>query len=219
MKLDTPISIDKNSDYMLVLDCYDVEPAQAPLAIDKATAISGQTDLYSLDGESWSSIIDANITGNWLLSFTVKNQEAEPVTVSGYDVRIDNDKKNAETITDNRFVYTATDNFVGRHEVNVDVIYPTREESVKTEPVVIEVFDTGISGASADVVKLIYAGNTLSAEGGQVKDITLYAIDGRTVRSAAGNQLSLGSIQSGIYLVTVKQADGQELTKKIEIRR
>ena len=219
VKLDTPISIDKNSDYMLVLDCYDVEPAQAPLAIDKATAISGQTDLYSLDGESWSSIIDANITGNWLLSFTVKNQEAEPVTVSGYDVRIDNDKKNAETITDNRFVYTATDNFVGRHEVNVDVIYPTREESVKTEPVVIEVFDTGISGASADVVKLIYAGNTLSAEGGQVKDITLYAIDGRTVRSAAGNQLSLGSIQSGIYLVTVKQADGQELTKKIEIRR
>ncbi len=60
--------------------------------------------------------------------------------------------------------------------------------------------DTGIIGPDSGNSMISISGNTVTAPCG-TRSIAIYSIDGRSVRSAAGNTISTAGLEKGIYIV------------------
>ena len=219
VELEEPILINPSADYLLALDCYDVTPEEAALAVDKSNCEQGVSDLYTLDGESWSSIIDASITGSWLLDMKLAKPNEQLADVTGYNVRIDRKLVTPEPIAETQYTHTFAADASGLHSVSVAVVYPSLDSELTGFSKTFTITTTAIEAATAETIQVNMGAEWLRVEGGSVKNLSLYATDGRLMTAAQGNEVSLGSLQSGIYLVVIKQEGGKEITRKIEIKR
>lgn len=217
--LETPVYVKPNAEYMLVLDCYDVTPYESPLAVDNQLPFSYTSDLYSTDnGESWSSIADAAIYGNWMLGLTVADQNATPVEVSGYNVRIDNVQRNAALITDNQYSYEFEKEDALAHRINVDVVYPGATGDVLGTTNYFYIGTAGIDNATVNRFNLEKGDNVLIVRGEGVRSVMLFAADGKLIRKASGSSIALDGLADGLYIAKIKTTTGNSSTK-IQIAR
>lgn len=220
VELPEEITIDQTSEYRLMLDCYDVTPEKAPLAVDNTSAHQFYSDLYSLDGASWSSMSDTGIYGNWMLGWVMADENGEPLTVSGYDVNIDGVKKNQNMLTDTKFTYDFGTEVAGKHSISVDTYYPSAVEIVKGNVTYFIIKDnsTGVSDNTVETFRLRLGENYLRVEGDDVQTVTAYSLSGAKAASVKGNTLNITGLVPGVYVIKAKSAEG-ELVRKIEIRK
>jgi len=217
VELPTPITINENSNYRLILDCYDVEAEKAPLAIDNTLPKMLYSDLYSLDGKSWNPL-ETGLRGNWMIGMTLASATATPLNITGYDVRIDGVKVNTEKLTATEVEHIFNDNESGQHSINVDVYYQAKAESVKGNSTYFNITPTGISSNTIAEINIRYGENFITVDGGSVKSITVYSTDGATAASAQGGILNVSGLNSGVYVVKAN-VDGNVITRKISIVR
>lgn len=100
VELTMPIIIENGSTYRLAIDCYDVTPKEPAIAVDSSDPLEGYSDINSLDGESWSSISSTGVMANWMIGLVLENPKPGTLPIEGYDVFIDNAKKNAAKLTE-----------------------------------------------------------------------------------------------------------------------
>ncbi|MDY5469926.1 MAG: hypothetical protein SPG68_00445 [Prevotella sp.] len=100
VELTMPIIIENGSTYRLAIDCYDVTPKEPAIAFDSSDPLEGYSDINSLDGESWSSISSTGVMANWMIGLVLENPKPGTLPIEGYDVFIDNAKKNAAKLTE-----------------------------------------------------------------------------------------------------------------------
>lgn len=55
----------------------------------------------------------------------------------------------------------------------------------------------------------------MSLTNGVKADITVYSIDGRTLQHVYGNEIDLGTMTPGLYVVTATTADGRVASVKV----
>ena len=103
-----PIIIENGSTYRLAIDCYDVTPKEPAIAVDSSDPLEGYSDIYSLDGESWSSISSTGVMANWMIGLVLENPKPGTLPIEGYDVFIDNAKKNAAKLTERTYTHTTS---------------------------------------------------------------------------------------------------------------
>lgn len=219
VKLPGWIRLNAASTYLLVLDCFDVTPGWAPLAIDNTAPFVNYSDLASTDEEeNWQSFSALGKKGNWMISMTMQDPNAQDAEVDGYDVRIDGVKMNDSRLTEPAFSHEFDAKDGQTHTINVDVYYPAKSESVPGGPVTFYIGVSAIDGASVAVLKMHGDNNRLCVEGDGVEQVTAYSMSGTTVASAKGNTIDISGLTSGVYIVKVKAA-GKDVVRKIEIRK
>lgn len=219
VSLPEALTLNENSTYQLVLDCYDVTPDMAPLAVDKNNPYSYYSDLYSLDGSSWNSIADASIYGNWMLGFDIEAPESKPVTVEGYDVRIDGAKKNSSVLKTTEFEYDFAANDGKEHSFNVDVYYPAKAESVAGGATYFTIGTSGINDNVIATINVQVGDNYVRVEGADVQSIEAFTADGAKVAAAKGNVLDINGLASGVHVLKIKTADGKTIVRKVNIKK
>ena len=217
--LDTPITINENSTYLYAIDCYDVTPNGHAIAVDAGPAVQFYSDLYSLDGSYWSSIgTDASIYGNWMMSMNIYDDAPMPLTVNGYDINIDNEKRNAEMLTSKEFDFTFPTEDSNVHTVSVDVYYPALEAPVKGALCEFHIGTAGIHDVTDDAAELslTMGDNFLCVDNADI--LTLVSADGAVVASSTGNRLNISNLVEGVYVLfaTVK---GEKMERKVRITR
>ena len=131
VELEDPITILPGLEYTLYVDCANVAPNTSPLAIDIDSPFAGISDLVSTNGMYFSSLTESGIFGNWMIGMISEGEEETPLPIAGYNVRVDGEKKNNETIGTTAFTLDATDMAEGKHTVNVDVVYSVLDEPVQ----------------------------------------------------------------------------------------
>ncbi len=105
VELTMPIIIENGSTYRLAIDCYDVTPKEPAIAVDSSDPLEGYSDIYSLDGESWSSISSTGVMANWMIGLVLENPKPGTLPIEGYDVFIDNAKKIAAKLTERTYTH------------------------------------------------------------------------------------------------------------------
>ncbi|MDO4195816.1 MAG: hypothetical protein Q4D33_06645 [Prevotellaceae bacterium] len=131
VELEEPITILPGLEYSLVVDCANAAPNTPPLAIDIDSPFVGISDLVSTNGMYFSSLTESGIFGNWMIGMISEGEEESPLPIAGYDVRVDGEKKNSETIGTTAYSIDATGMAEGKHTVNVDVVYSGIDEPVE----------------------------------------------------------------------------------------
>lgn len=213
VNLETPFVLDENSTYDLIIDCFDVTPNAAPLALDGETPFAGTADLYSLDeGATFSS---TGFIGNWMMGLIATDPNASELPVEGYDVRIDGTTANTAKLTEPTFTYDFSEgaDLNATHKVNVDVYY-----SVAGKVEGSAVFFTLATAASIDSnfindIKLVRGDNYLRIEGEGVTGVDLYAANGMLINSSNTNVVNISGVQTGTYVVKAKTANGSKMFK------
>ena len=107
VELTMPIIIENGSTYRLAIDCYDVTPKEPAIAVDSSDPLEGYSDIYSLDGESWSSISSTGVMANWMIGLVLENPKPGTLPIEGYDVFLDNAKKNAAKLTERTYTHAS----------------------------------------------------------------------------------------------------------------
>lgn len=105
VELTMPIIIENGSTYRLAIDCYDVTPKEPAIAVNSSDPLEGYSDINSLDGESWSSISSTGVMANWMIGLVLENPKPGTLPIEGYDVFIDNAKKNAAKLTERTYTH------------------------------------------------------------------------------------------------------------------
>lgn len=215
MTLEEPFVLDENSSYDLIIDCFDVTPNAAPLALDGETPFKGIADMYSLDeGATFTS---TGFVGNWMMGLIATDPEGAELPVDGYDVRVDGTKANGQTLTEPTFTYAFGDgaDLNATHKVNVDVYYSVVGK-VEGSAVFFTLASTGINGNVINDIKLTRDGNSyIRIEGDGVQGVDLYSINGTLVSSTDTNVVNISGVQGGVYVLKVKTANG---TKNFKVR-
>ena len=214
--LSQPFTIDSKSSYQLVVDCYDVTPESAAIAVDDNNPVGGYSDIYSLDGESWNPISSSGIYGNWLIGLVLENPNASELPVAGYDVNIDGVKKNSSMLTTTSFNYDLGTNDSKEHTISVDVYYTVSPQSVKGGETRFYIGTTGIGDNCIGRIEVRQGSNSLTVSGDNVSSVQLVSTSGATVASADGNTVSLDGVDSGVYVVKAVVA-GNTVTRKIMV--
>lgn len=216
VKLDEPITINENTSYFLVLDCYDVDPEMPALGLDNRLPIALTSDLISLDGESWSSVMmESGLSGNWMIGMNIVDPEAQLLPVDGYDVRIDNSKV-ASKINDTAFSYDLAEKADGEHTLRVNTYYTGRATAVNGALLNFVINASGIGQLHTESYRLTREMRTLSVEGADVREVSVFATDGALMARADGNKVSIESLAAGVYMVKAATPSGA-LTYKIVI--
>ncbi len=214
--LDEPIEIKSNTNYFLVLDCYDVEPEMPALALDNRLPLAFTSDLISLDGEYWNSVtVESGLSGNWMMGMTIVDPAAEPMAVDGYDVRIDNSKV-ASKIAENELTHDLGQNAQGSHNLRINTYYTGRASAVNGTLLSFTIDASGLNSVVGETYRLTRGTDMLCIEGADVRDIAVFAANGAVMARAAGNKVGIASLPSGVYMVKASAA-GKSLTYKIVI--
>ena len=226
--LEEPITVEAGSEYMLIVDCWDVVPGEAPIAMDSQMAYLYKSDLYSDDdGETFQSLsylydndsngTASNINSNWMIGFVVRSADVKPLPILGYNVKIDN-----KEVSSNQTETTYTHEFssYGYHKAQINVNYETKGEVKGTTKIFAINDPAGIDAAEAApvVVQLDEAAAvvTFNAEG--VTRIVAYDTAGAQVAAAEGNRLEVSHLHEGIYLLQAT-INGKEVKAKICVKR
>lgn len=219
VKLDEPVTIKKGAEYMLVIDCYDVNPGEAPIGMDNLLAFKGEGDLYSFDnGETFtalSSMTTEDDYGNWMMGMIIRSSETYPLPVAGYNVVIDRKTVNQTPIEGTSFSHEVG---TGTHTVRIDVVYEGMDEALRgtTQVINMEEALAGIEGVEAAVIALEKTATSITVLGGDVAGVKVYNMAGALVAQAEGNTLNIAQLESGIYVLTAV-VDGKEMQRKIQV--
>ncbi len=220
VKFNKPIVVNSRSSYKLVVDCYDVTPNTAPLAVDNDPYVEGFSNLYSLDNETWSTLYSSqsSITGNWLIGLNIESPTAMELPVAGYDVNIDGEKKNADMLTENSYDYDFAAEDSKEHQISVDVYYTVKAESVKGGATRFYIGAAGIGENTIERIEVRQGDNELTVTGNNVSSVELVSASGAVVASSSNNIVSLNGVASGVYVVRTV-VGGNVVTKKIQIAK
>lgn len=217
--LDNPITIKEGAEYTLILDCYDVNPGEAPIGMDKQLAFKNEGDLYSVDnGETWtavSSMTTQDDYGNWMMGLILRSTDIYPLPVKGYNVVIDRKTVTETPITETSFSYETG---AGTHQIRVDVVYEGMDEAVRGTQHFITIKADGIENAEVAVITLETTATQIVVLGGTVSSVKAYNVAGALVAQSEGNTLDVAHLENGIYVLTAV-VDGKEIQRKIQIRK
>ncbi|MDO4196266.1 MAG: hypothetical protein Q4D33_08955, partial [Prevotellaceae bacterium] len=110
--------------YRLLVSVDDYPENTAPLAFDSSnSAKDGYSNMINI-GMDWMTLTDIlqfDDHASWLMGMVIRQKDAKPMSLEGYDVRIDDEKVNAEMLTDTHFTSGVLTE--GGHKVAVDVVY------------------------------------------------------------------------------------------------
>lgn len=124
IKLDEPITIDQSTNYRLLVSVDNYPENTTPLAFDSSnSAKDGYSNMINI-GMDWMTLTDIlqiDDHASWLMGMVIRQKDAKPMPLEGYDVRIDDEKVNAEMLTDTHFTSGVLTE--GGHKVAVDVVY------------------------------------------------------------------------------------------------
>ncbi|MGM9712595.1 MAG: hypothetical protein ACI3Y5_00535 [Prevotella sp.] len=218
--LDTPIDIQDGSSYRVVIDCYDVSSGMSVIAVDTNAPYSGYSDLYSLDGQSYSYYTaDTGIQHNLMIGMTIEDKQTMELPVLGYDVSVDGKKLNTAMLAEPRFTYTFPSADKDRHALNVDVYYEAVPESVKGSDVYFIIgSSTGIEENTIASVSIRKTDSYITVTGDNVSGVSLFSADGAAVAATGSDTLAIGQLSEGVYVVKAV-VDGKTVTRKIRIVR
>lgn len=207
--LDEPFVIDENSSYDLIIDCFDVTPNEAPLALDGETPFTGIANMYSLDeGATFSS---TGYVGNWMMGLIATDPNASELPVEGYDVRVDGVKANEQTLTEPTFTYAFGEgaDMNATHKVNVDVYYSVAGKVEGGAVFFTLAAAAGIGENVINDIKITRDGDSyIRVEGDGVLGVDLYSVNGTLVSSTDTNVVNISGVQGGVYVLKAKTANG-----------
>ncbi len=216
VKLAEPIVIDSKSSYKLVIDCYDVTPKCAAMALDQNMPVQDYSDIYSLDGESWNSVTSASIYGNWMIGMNIENPNGVSLPAVGYDVNIDGVKKNTAMLTSPAFNYDFGSEDAKQHTISVDTYYKVNGTSVKGGATTFFIGAAGIADNTIGRIEVAQGDNNITVTGANVSSVEVVSAAGSTVASAKGNTVAINGLATGVYVVKAV-VDGETIARKIQI--
>ena len=218
VELTMPIIIENGSTYRLAIDCYDVTPKEPAIAVDSSDPLEGYSDIYSLDGESWSSISSTGVMANWMIGLVLENPKPGTLPIEGYDVFIDNAKKNAAKLTERTYTHDFGTDDKQQHTIRVDVYYTVKSTSVKGGVTNFLIAVAGIDENTIGRIEMRQGENELTVTDEGVTSVELVSAAGAVVAKAAGNTVSLNGLTAGVCVVKAVVA-GETVTRKIMITK
>lgn len=218
VELTMPIIIENGSTYRLAIDCYDVTPKEPAIAVDSSDPLEGYSDINSLDGESWSSISSTGVMANWMIGLVLENPKPGTLPIEGYDVFIDNAKKNAAKLTERTYTHDFGTDGKQQHTISVDVYYTVKSTSVKGGVTNFLIAVAGIDENTIGRIEMRQGENELTVTDEGVTSVELVSAAGAVVAKAEGNTVSLNGLTAGVYVVKAVVA-GETVTRKIMITK
>lgn len=218
VELTMPIIIENGSTYRLAIDCYDVTPKEPAIAVDSSDPLEGYSDIYSLDGESWSSISSTGVMANWMIGLVLENPKPGTLPIEGYDVFLDNAKKNAAKLTERTYTHDFGTDDKQQHTISVDVYYTVKSTSVKGGVTNFLIAVAGIDENTIGLIEMRQGENEFTVTDEGVTSVELVSAAGAVVAKAEGNTVSLNGLTAGVYVVKAVVA-GETVTRKIMITK
>ena len=218
VELTMPIIIENGSTYRLAIDCYDVTPKEPAIAVDSSDPLEGYSDINSLDGESWSSISSTGVMANWMIGLVLENPKPGTLPIEGYDVFIDNAKKNAAKLTERTYTHDFGTDDKQQHTISVDVYYTVKSTSVKGGVTNFLIAVAGIDENTIGLIEMRQGENELTVTDEGVTSVELVSAAGAVVAKAEGNTVSLNGLTAGVCVVKAVVA-GETVTRKIMITK
>lgn len=218
VELTKPIIIENGSTYRLAIDCYDVTPKEPAIAVDSSDPLEGYSDIYSLDGESWSSISSTGVMANWMIGLVLENPKPGTLPIEGYDVFIDNAKKNTVKLTERTYTHDFGTDGKQQHTISVDVYYTVKSTSVKGGVTNFLIAVAGIDENTIGLIEMRQGENELTVTDEGVTSVELVSAAGAVVAKAEGNTVSLNGLTAGVCVVKAVVA-GETVTRKIMITK
>lgn len=218
VELTMPIIIENGSTYRLAIDCYDVTPKEPAIAVDSSDPLEGYSDINSLDGESWSSISSTGMMANWMIGLVLENPKPGTLPIEGYDVFIDNAKKNAAKLTERTYTHDFGTDDKQQHTIRVDVYYTVKSTSVKGGVTNFLIAVAGIDENTIGLIEMRQGENELTVTDEGVTSVELVSAAGAVVAKAEGNIVSLNGLAAGVCVVKAVVA-GETVTRKIMITK
>ncbi len=218
VKLDEPITVKEGAEYTLIVDCYDVNPGEAPIGMDNQLAFTNESDLYSVDGgetfTSVSSMETEDLYGNWLMGMIIRSPEVYPLPIEGYNVVVSRKTVNDTPLTETSYSYETTEN--ATVQVRVNVLYEGLDEAVTGTMFFVDMA-TGIENLDNDIILIETTANQVTVLGGDVTDVKAYSLAGALVAHTEGAILDIAHLESGIYVLHAV-VDGKDMQRKIQIK-
>lgn len=134
VELPEPITVDQSTNYRFLISVSDCPVGEAPVAFDSSmSSVDYFSNLLNV-GLDWMTLTEVMQIGdnpNWLMGMVVRQKDAQPMPLTGYNVIIDGNQANASALQECAF--TTGPLSEGHHKAIVDVVYdPTR--TVSSEP-------------------------------------------------------------------------------------
>lgn len=218
VELTMPIIIENGSTYRLAIDCYDVTPKEPAIAVDSRDPLEGYSDINSLDGESWSSISSTGVMANWMIGLVLENPKPGTLPIEGYDVFIDNAKKNAAKLTERTYTHDFGTDDKQQHTIRVDVYYTVKSTSVKGSVTNFLIAVAGIDENTIGRIEMRQGENELTVTDEGVTSVEPVSAAGAVAAKAEGNTVSLKGLTAGVCVVKAVVA-GETVTRKIMITK
>lgn len=230
-KLDEPITVEAGAEYMLVVDCWDIDTAYAaPIGLDSQMAYMYKSDLYSVDdGETFvslsylssdnsSSTSNLNINANWMIGMVIRDTESKELPVTGYKVYVD--KKAVSDTPQTETTYSQTMDAYKTYSVRVDVVYEGEGDVKGNTKFVILEDPASIDVTTAEPVAITLDENAtyVKINADEVSGIKTYNMAGVQVASATGNTLEISHLETGIYVLNAV-INGKNVQVKISVNR
>ncbi len=220
VSLEEPVTVSRNAEYGLILDCYDVAKADKALGMDDQWARRGTSDLYSSDnGQTYTSLADAGgNNANWMMGLVLGTTEGTALPLQGYNVYVDDKKANDALLSDTEFSYDFDTEKTATHKLRVWAVYGGEyggdycgeEVSFVINPT------SGISSVAADSpLRVSRDVTSIQIEGISVKGMTLYTAAGAVAAKSTTGRLGVSQLPAGSYVLRVTAADGKEYTRKL----
>lgn len=212
--IDEPIEIDRNAEYGLIIDCYDVDAEEAPIGMDDTIGRSGLSDLYMQSGESeyTSYSTESSRCANWMIGFRLQTAETVDLGLQGYKVYIDGALENEELLAEE--TYSKSYESSGVHNIRVRSVYEEGEYATSFVYYTIDL--SGIAETlSNSTLEVTRGAGKLQVIGAEVKSLSLHALSGAQVGRSSESTISVAGLQAGTYLLTIEKADGTTVTKKL----
>lgn len=214
------VLIDANTDYRLVIDCFDPVPDTALMGIDDQAPRTNVSDLFSTDnGETWQSLsVETGSRGNWLMGMTIVDGGNDAVAVEGYDVVIDNQVVNGAPVAETSYTHDFGKYDTKSHTISINARYAGVTEAVKGRSQTFKLAVSGISDVASPVIDILKGQDEIEVTCAGVRSLALIAADGRTVSSAQGSVISTAALAAGVYVLEIK-CDNTVITRKIQISK
>ena len=215
--LEKPIELDVNSNYVLVLDCYDVTPETAPLGMDDQIPYPEKSDLYSTDdGETFLSLsAQGGKEANWMLGMVVESQMTCALPLNGYNIYLNGKLHNADLW--NATNYEINDLTDGNYTLRVNPVYEgtVGEKSSAAQTFVIDIA-SAIDNVNSSAIQVVKGAEYIQVKGQSVKSLTLYDLRGAVVAKSNTNSVRVATLNASVYVLKVKVGD-KEVSVKVQL--
>jgi len=218
---DEPVKVDANTNYRLVVDCYDVEDNGSPLAVDDCEGLDGFSCLINVTegSEQWQEV-SAQIgkSCNWMMGLILTDNESMPLPIEGYDVKVDGTKINSALVTDTKYSHPVAELTPDgkKHALTVETWYKPFSTAVASEAVMFVLDNSGINENTIADIVINKNGTMINVTGG-VTGIEIFNLNGVRVAAADGDVISVDNLAAGVYVLKAASADKVVVTK-INIR-